>query len=89
MLANRGLAIPPGGVPVRVAVQSSLDMTPARRNCQSRSLMSLSATRFLLAFLRLLCGIVSQELALSPAMLHCYPHPGAPARRLRREEMAS
>src|SRR5215831_917839 len=50
MLASRGLMIPPCGVPVRVSLKSSLYITPARRNFQIRSLISLSATLFLITF---------------------------------------
>ena len=57
--ALRRAPIPPWGVPVMVACTSPRYMTPARRNFQSRSLMSLSATRFFTALINLRCGIVS------------------------------
>ena len=52
--------IPPWGVPVRVSSCLSLYITPARKNFQRRFLISLSATRFLITFISLLCGIVSK-----------------------------
>jgi len=54
------VTIPPCGVPVRVACLSPCARTPARRNFQRRSRMSLSATRFLTALINLRCGIVSK-----------------------------
>src|SRR3989475_7136223 len=51
---------PPCGVPVRVALTFPLYITPARRNFQRRSRISLSATLFLTALISLLCGIVSK-----------------------------
>jgi len=53
--------IPPCGVPVRVSLKSSLYITPARRNFQIRSLISLSATLFLITLFNLLWGIVSKD----------------------------
>jgi hypothetical protein len=60
-LASSGLTMPPGGVPVMVSCTSLRYMTPARRNFQSKSLVSLSATRFLTVLIHLRCGIVSKD----------------------------
>ena len=43
-----------------VSCTSRRYITPARRNVQSRSLMSLSATRFFTALINFLCGMVSK-----------------------------
>jgi hypothetical protein len=44
--------MPPCGVPVRVSLKLCLSITPARRNFQRRSLMSLSATFFFTALIK-------------------------------------
>jgi hypothetical protein len=58
--ALRRAPMPPCGVPVSVSSTLPRCITPARRNFQRRSLISLSATRFFTALINLRCRIVSK-----------------------------